>query len=244
MKLKGFIAIQLTIILAMSIIPVCVNAATIGGNISAPAAAIAIAPAPDVSYSDQQTLDKQIKNRGLSSYNNSKDGSSIINNRTPVNFSSSGSIRNTHRFYPKRKGIILITKDPYGSLPTGHAAIVFSAKYVIESLDIGVVYGDNKWYESKTSCAAGSCHATSAKQDAKAADWCDKQVGKPYNYNLFNINTRSRFYCSQLVWATFKDNFNINLNTIAFMIPFRGNPVHPVELLCTSNTYTSYINNW
>ena len=46
-------------------------------------------------------------------------------------------------------------------------------------------------------------------------------LGKPYNYNYFNVSTRKKFYCSQLVWAAFKDNYGIDLDTSDF-----GDAVH------------------
>lgn len=56
-----------------------------------------------------------------------------------------------------------------------------------------------------------------------------------YNYNYFNVKTRAKFYCSHLVWASFKDKYKIDLNTSAF-----GRAVHPLELVSTSKTRTVY----
>jgi uncharacterized protein YycO len=48
--------------------------------------------------------------------------------------------------YPRRKGVILVTDDKYkGIIPTGHSAIVYSDKLVVEALDSGVKYGNNNW---------------------------------------------------------------------------------------------------
>lgn len=44
-----------------------------------------------------------------------------------------------------------------------------------------------------------------------------------------------KFYCSQLVWAAFKDNYGIDLDTSDF-----GDAVHPMELVNSSKTYTIY----
>lgn len=62
-----------------------------------------------------------------------------------------------------------------------------------------------------------------------------RQLGKPYNYNYFNVSTRKKFYCSQLVWVAFKDNYGIDLDTSDF-----GDAVHPMELVNSSKTYTIY----
>lgn len=146
--------------------------------------------------------------------------------------------------YPTRKGMILITNDYYkGLIPTGHAAIVYSATQVVESVSNGVVMGKNDWWSSKNSSAAGSVNSTTADQDAAAANWCKAQLGKSYNFNYFNTSTRSSFYCSQLVWASFLDNFNVDLNTSVYSTVL-GNPVHPLELLANDYTYVSYKHNW
>ena len=55
------------------------------------------------------------------------------------------------------------------------------------------------------------------------------------------MSTRAKFYCSQLVWAAFLDNYNIDLNTMAFAnstIP--SNPIHPMELVWTDETNLIY----
>ena len=65
-----------------------------------------------------------------------------------------------------------------------------------------------------------------------AANWSYNQRGKPYNWNYLNTGTRSAFYCSHLVWASFKDNFGVDLNTSAWL-----GAVHPMELVDTPKTY-------
>ncbi|MBQ6376816.1 MAG: hypothetical protein IJJ52_04230 [Lachnospiraceae bacterium] len=138
--------------------------------------------------------------------------------------------------YPTRKGTILVTTDFYkGLIPTGHAAIVYSRNNVIESVSNGVVWGKNNWKSTKREFYGVTLRNTSGNQDAAAADWCRKQIGKRYNFNYFNTGTRQRFYCSQLVWAAFKDKYGINMNTAAF-----GNAVHPIELVTTNKTCTIY----
>jgi uncharacterized protein YycO len=146
--------------------------------------------------------------------------------------------------YPTRKGMILITNDFYkGLIPTGHSAIVYSTTQVVESVSNGVVMGKNDWWSSKNSSAGGSVNSTTTAQDAAAAEWCKSQLGKPYNFNYFNTSTRSSFYCSQLVWASFLDNYGVDLNTSAYSTSL-GNPIHPLELLSNDVTYVSYKYNW
>lgn len=56
-----------------------------------------------------------------------------------------------------------------------------------------------------------------------------------YNYNFLNVNTRTKFYCSQLVWASYLDLYEIDLNTSTL-----GNIITPMELVNTDKTYTIY----
>lgn len=138
--------------------------------------------------------------------------------------------------YPRRKGVILVTKDKYkGLIPTGHAAIVYSHGTVVESLSGGVTTGNNNWNTTRTSCYGVTVSRTTAAQDEKAANWCYNQRRKPYNWNYLNPYTRNSFYCSQLVYAAFLDNYGINLDTSAFL-----HAVHPIELVDSGNTSKIY----
>ncbi len=138
--------------------------------------------------------------------------------------------------YPTRRGMILVTPDKYkGLIPTGHAAIVWDKNNVIESLSDGVKPHKNNWKKNKSKIYGVTVSCTTLEKDKKAAGWCKKQEGKPYNWNYLNVSTRKSFYCSQLVWAAFKDNFNIDLNTSAY-----GNAVHPMELVNSTKTSVIY----
>lgn len=138
--------------------------------------------------------------------------------------------------YPIRKGCILVTDDKYkGVIPTGHAAIIYSRNQVVESLENGVVVGANDWNISKKTCYGLSVIGTSGFQDEEAADWCYDQLGKPYNWTYYNPWKKSEFYCSQLVWAAFYYNFDIDLSTWKF-----GEAIHPSELVESSNTRIIY----
>ena len=140
--------------------------------------------------------------------------------------------------YPTRRGVILVTADCYkGLIPTGHAAIVASSTEVIESLSDGVQYGLNNWYITKDTCYGVTCGSTSVNQDSCTVNRIEQQgyIGLPYNYNYLNVATRSKFYCSQLVWAAYKDALGIDLNTSTY-----GDAVHPLELVDTSKTVTIY----
>ncbi len=96
--------------------------------------------------------------------------------------------------YPRRKGVILVTPDRYKHLiSTGHAGIILNATQVVESIDIGVTRGNNDWYRSKGQAYGVTVRFTSGAQDGRAADWANKQYGKPYNFNFLNKKTRKRF---------------------------------------------------
>lgn len=138
--------------------------------------------------------------------------------------------------YPTRKGVILVTKDKFkGIIPTGHAAIIYSYGTVVESLSGGVTTGANDWYQTRNTCYGVTVSGTTIAQDEAAANWCYGKIGLPYNWNYLNPYTRDKFYCSQLVYAAFLDNFGINLDTSDF-----GVAVHPMELVNSSNTYLIY----
>lgn len=140
--------------------------------------------------------------------------------------------------YPTEKGQILVTSDSYlGFIPCGHSAIVYSPTNVVEAGFSGVTLGNNNWVDTKESIYGVSVTKTSPTENALAADWCYTKIDKPYNYNYFNTKTRDKFYCSQLIYAAFKDNFNIDLNTKIF-----GSAIHPMELVNNSNTVTIYRN--
>lgn len=131
-------------------------------------------------------------------------------------------------YYPTRKGTILVTDDKFsGLIPTGHAAIIYNnGNTVVESLGNGVVIGANDWNRSHGNVWALATINTSFAQADTAADWCARQVGKPYNFNFLDTMRRDAFYCSQLVWASFYDNFRVDIST-----PLAGTVIYPLEFL-------------
>jgi uncharacterized protein YycO len=166
-------------------------------------------------------------------------------------------LRGTNADRPTRQGVILVTSDAFkGLIPTGHAAIVWSKDQVIESIASGVKWGSNNWALTKKEAFGVTVKSTTVSQDSSAAAWVKKQLNKPYNLAYWNIDTRVAFYCSQLVWAAFKDNYKVDLNTSAYgywgvervcpsstslpciLVPKYYNPVHPMELVATSLTNT------
>lgn len=163
------------------------------------------------------------------------------------NSSVGGFSTNGFGTYPTRKGVILITDSPGGSIGKilGHAGIIWSSYYTEESfaesfspkeID-GVWYYDNDWDErySEDKVYGISVYDTTAAEDAEVADWCEDQEGKPYNWNFFNWGTRDSFYCSQLVYAGYLDNFDIDIWGYSDFIL-------PMDLYYNENTYTLYEN--
>ena len=96
--------------------------------------------------------------------------------------------------YPTRRGVILVTPDAYKDLiPTGHAAIVWSKKKVVESLSDGVGMHNNNWKTKKKEIYGVTVASTDIGKDRSAALWCKKQIGKSYNFNYLNVKTRKKF---------------------------------------------------
>lgn len=117
--------------------------------------------------------------------------------------------------YPTRTGVILVTKGKsILGAHVGHAGIVLTASTTVESENVGGVQRLPNTWKSRYSTVKGiTVKGTTDTQDEAAAQWCDKQVGKPYNWDFFNINTRDKFYCSQLVWASYKDLYGIDIDS-------------------------------
>lgn len=143
-----------------------------------------------------------------------------------------------HGSYPKEKGIILVTKDKLaGIVPLGHAAIVYNEASVVEANPgEGVHVGKNNWNKTRITVYGLKVHKISAADRAKVADWCMRKKTLPYNPNFYDVNTRKRFYCSQLVWAGFKDIFNIDLNGGQY-----GQAIYPPEMIDSGYVYRIYI---
>lgn len=157
----------------------------------------------------------------------------VPDTKAPLTRASVGS-------YPTRKGVILVTDDAYkGVINTGHAAIIYSSSQVVEANVGGVEIGPNNWNKSKNQAYGVSVSSTTASQDSNVANWCHRQLGKPYNWNFYRMDYRDKFYCSHLVRAGFLDNYNIDLNTGDF--DSGGlKAIHPMELVNTSKTSLIY----
>lgn len=151
----------------------------------------------------------------------------------------------------------MITDDAWkGVVPLGHSAIVAYNYYTVESNSPGVQYLNDQWRYGKKQVYGVTVASTTIKQDIAAADWAFRQLNKPYNYDFYNTDTRSKFYCSQLVWAAFKDTAGVDLNTNAydmytnFIPPYTytigfglvkvARAIHPMELVNNSKVILIY----
>ena len=178
---------------------------------------------------DQTIIDKEwskVKSKPI-------EADKVPTNNSVVKSSTTTSSTGT---YPTRNGVILVTADAYkGLIPTGHAAIIWTYGTVVESLSGGVTTGPSNWYSTKKTCYGVTVRGTTNDQDNEASNWCYNQFGKKYNFDYFNPYTRSKFYCSQLVYAAFLDLYGIDMNTSA-----SGVAVHPMALVNTPETSLLY----
>ncbi|MBE5935711.1 MAG: hypothetical protein E7262_07965 [Lachnospiraceae bacterium] len=147
--------------------------------------------------------------------------------------------------YPTRKGVILVTSTGKIANVVGHSAIIYSKGYIIESVEKGVVVSRNNWKSTKKNMAAVTVRKTTINQDSKVSDWCKKQKGKKYNYNYYSINSKGSYYCSQLIWAGYKNLYNINLNTKYYDVGSKK-AIGPYEFVSKTSSvvYPIYMKNW
>lgn len=143
--------------------------------------------------------------------------------------------------YPTKKGSILVTSDKLKNiLPLGHAAIVDNKNYVYEATSKGVVRGFNNWNKTKKTVYGLEVKNVNSKQTNKVMNYVKRQVNKKYNYNFLNTKTRSKFYCSHLIWAAYYDNLKINLDTNLFGNAAKKGAIHPLELVLSNKTKVTY----
>lgn len=147
-----------------------------------------------------------------------------------------------------RDGVICIT-DSYAKSPhfnNGHAGIVAAEPYYYATIEsspyspedpingVRVELGDWTGRFPGTVYQYG-VKKTTVAQDRAAAQWAAKQIGKPYNKSFTDIHTRKSFYCSQLVWAAYKDTAGVDIGTWHW-----GSAIHPFEFMKSSQTQLIY----
>lgn len=87
--------------------------------------------------------------------------------------------------------------------------------------------GKNVWQVDVTSTDDG--------QDEAAAQWTRNRIGYSYGFPI-TLSNRSKFYCSHLIYAAFKDTANVDLDTSAF-----PGFIHPFELFASPETTVTYL---
>lgn len=155
------------------------------------------------------------------------DNISALPQSSPLKAAAKGS-------YPHNKGVYLYTKDTVHKIAgvVGHASIIYNTTQIIEATSDGVSYGKNNW-DKKSHCRAGFIPVLSQTAMNKTANKARSWLGLPYNWHFTNTATRKMFYCSQLVWAAYKDVTGFNLNS--------GNDiVFPSELMSSKHTSIIY----
>ena len=142
--------------------------------------------------------------------------------------------------YKNMPGTILVTPDKFKKiLPIGHAAIVKDKKYVYEATSKGVIRSKNNWDKTKKKYFGLRVKSLSNSKQKDILKYVEKQVYKKYNFNFFNTKTRSKFYCSHLIWAAYYDKYKINLDTKMFGLAGKQKgAIHPLELVLSSKTKT------
>lgn len=142
-----------------------------------------------------------------------------------------------------RDGVICVT-DSYASVSffnNGHAGMIAVAPYYYATIEanpsdgVQIRYGD--WpskYSTGRIVQVGVLSTTEA-QDQQAAQWACNRIGYPYQFGINRLGSRDAFYCSQLVYAAYKDVCGVDLNTIAW-----PGYIHPFELIDTSKTAIIY----
>lgn len=225
MKIKKISVILSALLIAGSIGSATVNAKTNTDSMSV----------------NQQNLLKQGQAKVDKSYNlfiNTEKNKKIIYKDKKAVKTNGINLMESSGTYPTRSGVILVTSDSNTlGIHYGHAGIVWNPSTTVESMSDGVQRLPNMWNSRYNNVQGISVSETTSEQDEKASDWCDTQVGKPYNWNFFNTSTRNKFYCSQLVWAAYKDLYNINIDSKS-SIP---GVIIPVDLPNQPNVYTVYV---
>ncbi len=158
--------------------------------------------------------------------------------------------------YPTRAGVILVTSSSLSSGLVGHAAMVINADEIIHAVSDGVVVSKNNWNTSRHSNCVGkldeteypkgskefvavTVKKTTAIEDRDAVIYCYLQLDKPYNKVYPNMETREKFYCSQLIWAAYYDFHGIDLDRDDYPIKAVG----PYEFVPTYGNESEYLTN-
>lgn len=142
-----------------------------------------------------------------------------------------------------RPGLVVISDARLGGvIEHGHAGITGASPYygaIIESnKGTGVRAHWGTWEKQHNGQIWQlTVTTTSLAEDKAAAERAAGQIGKPYNTNFYDVWRRDRYYCSQLVWASFRDTAG---NKADISLNDYGAAIHPYELRDHPNTRLIY----
>ena len=75
------------------------------------------------------------------------------------------------------------------------------------------------------------CKNITAEQINKIVEFAQKQIGKPYNTNFIKKEEEESFYCTQLVWAAYRE--------AGIEIDFNANEINDYGVVLASDIYKS-----
>jgi uncharacterized protein YycO len=138
--------------------------------------------------------------------------------------------------YVPMPGDILLTED---STPD-HAGIVYNSTTTVEASSGGVTtYDIGKWYRAYGSFKVMRVKNASFAQASGAANYAFSKVSYPYNYNFADYKNTSSFYCTSLVYRSWRSNgvSAVNLDSDLWVPPLTAS-----DIMDDNDTYTIYDN--
>ena len=109
-----------------------------------------------------------------------------------------------------KPGMIFLTKT-HGELTNlfipgkwSHVGIYTGENTVVEAVGKGVIEKDLATFmlTKDEICLLAPAFITDEKRMKYAAEWCERQIGLPYDYDFYSNN--KAFYCSELVYNAYK----------------------------------------
>lgn len=144
------------------------------------------------------------------------------------------SVQSEKETYPTKTGSVLVTRDGFLDKLVGHACIVYNSATTVESMpNTGVGTYANDWNTRYNTVYGLEVNKASIDQNESAASYAYEHIGNPYNWNFFNPDSTDSFYCSQLVYQSYKQTSGINLN-------YNGGIIFPIDIVNSDLTDLVY----
>lgn len=148
-----------------------------------------------------------------------------------------------------RDGLICVTDHGKGNhlINTWHCGIVAPQEPEVVAEAAGTEEGcrlrRGMWKETDYTVWQVGVNSTTVEQDWKAGEWGGEQcrVHKPYNTKFWDARRTDKFYCSQLVWASYYYVNGVDLNKPDNDIG-PDIAIHPGEFVDNPNTTVVYKN--